>query len=582
MSDNTINPEGSDNKEQDPDKPGETPGNTDEQSFSDQTKSDTEKATEEEKPSPAPVQQKRPAISDSDNHISLIDRNNLQLLISTKKGVRVSTVVNDKATAAGIQSDEIYLPPRNDFGKQEAEIMISVSLEDDKSAAPDIEQGTKEVPLAEGRFTPRLIDENLIKVKFELLNNESVRIEYDFRDRKTSASAKRYKNYLSAKEEGRVYEVEVTVLIEDAKEEALYTEGDQQGKITLIPNPEVAELIQPPVPYGDYAEGGFIDSGGYKNPFDSLRALIRKNTTIGIAVAVALHIAGAGYAFYNISKKQKEAQVEEPQRLIVIQDLPDPKIRLENVEDPNKPPPTEENEEVSIPPKRTVPPRRVVQPPKVNRPEDRESDKDTTEASDLAKELDSLRRLGDSLLASDSASAIDTMKAFYDIPDSLRNSFSEQDIGLGMYFPNNWKLIDEREINKNEKMFRGVLLTDTTASQPGTMTIFIHLDKENKGFNTEEFTTEFQMLDTNLTAFAKQPETQAAHTKYEFYILNNIGTEKFSVKAEVRKEFFDKYRNEIEAVVRSINIKNRDDLLDRENEDTEDNGESTEESPQEQ
>jgi hypothetical protein len=68
------------------------------------------------------------------------------------------------------------------------------------------------------------------------------------------------------------------------------------------------------------------------------------------------------------------------------------------------------------------------------------------------------------------------------------------------------------------------------------------------------------MIDTNLMAFAKPPETQAAHTKYEFYVLNKIGTEKFSVKAEVRKEFFDKYKNEIEAVVRSINIKRKEDI----------------------
>ena len=66
------------------------------------------------------------------------------------------------------------------------------------------------------------------------------------------------------------------------------------------------------------------------------------------------------------------------------------------------------------------------------------------------------------------------------------------------------------------------------------------------------------MIDSNLSGFAKPPEKQAAHTKYEFYVLNTLGTEKLSVKAEVRKEFFDKYKNEIEAVVRSINIKKKD------------------------
>lgn len=591
MSENTIHPDENRDKGDDPDHKGDSSRHTDDSSKTtgnevtgqwttapDNAGRQATGADEGNKPaggehsdkitepgsgtdSGRPVQEQTPVkqkpSSDSDNHISLIDRNNLQIIVSTTRGVRVHTLLKDLSTSEEIQSDEIYLPQRNDFGKQVAEIKISIT-EPEKS---DGELPAQDEDEREGRFKPRLINENLQKVIFELFKGESVKIEYEFKDRKTSASVKRYKNYLSAKEEGRVYEVEITITVEDISETAADTaEGTESGRITLIPNPEVAELIQPPIPLADYSAGGYVDESGYKNPFDALRSLIRKNTAIGIAVAVALHLAAAGYAYYGISKKKKDAVVEEPQRLIVIQDLPDPKIRLENVEDPNKPPPEEAKDEVIAPPKRTVPPRKVVQPPKVNRPSDRESDKDTNDLTSLSSELDSLRRLSDSLLAFDTSGARDTSGALFDIPDSLRNNFTESDVGLGMYFPNNWKLIDEREINKNEKMFKGVLLTDTTAEQPGTLTVFIHLDRENKGFNTEEFTTEFLMLDTNLTAFSKQPETQAAHTKYEFYILNNIGTEKLSVKAEVRKEFFDKYKNEIEAVVRSINIKKKEDL----------------------
>ena len=554
MPDNTINPEEN----------TETPGNTDNPSGqseenirnNDLTEGNTD-SPNEEIPLVVPVKPVKPRSVDSDNRLSLIDRNNLQILVSTKKGVKISTVVRDKNSSDEIQSDEIYLPPRNDFGTQEAEITISISenkSEQEESASEHLQ----EVLGDEGRFTPKLIDEHLQKVRFDLFHGESVRIDYDFRDKKTSANAKRYKNFVSPKDEKSVYEVEVTLTVDpgDAAPAESFVRDDQ-GRIALIPNPEVAELIQAPLPLGDYSEGGYIEDGTYKNPFDTLRSLIRRNLTIGLFVAVALHLAAAGFAFYKISKKPKDANQEETQRLIVIQDLPDPKIKLENVEDPNKPPPKEEQTEISIP-KRDVPPRRVIQPPKVNRPKDEEESKDSTETSRLVNELDSLRRLGDSLIASDSARAIDTSKAFFDIPDSLRNNFNEGEIGLGMYFPNNWKLIDEREVNRKEKEFRGVILTDTTAEKPGTMTIFIRLDTENRGFNTEEFTTEFQMLDSNLSGFAKPPETQAAHTKYEFYVMNTLGTEKLSVKAEVRKEFFDKYKNEIEAVVRSINIRKND------------------------
>ncbi len=572
MPDNTINPEEN----------TETPGNTDNPSGQSEENIRKDEVSEDsdspkaETPPAIPEKPARPKTIDSDNRISLIDRNNLQILVSTKKGVRIFTVVRDTVSGEEIQSDEIYLPPRNDFGTQEAEITISISERLSEEAKPEPETLPAE-ETKEGRFTPKLIDENLQKVKFNLLHGESVRIDYDFRDRKTAANAKRYKNFLSPKEGSDVYEVEVTIAVDHAETApAEIPAKDEHGRIALIPNPEVAELIQAPLPLGDYSEGGYIEDGTYRNPFDSLRQLIRKNLVIGLSVAVVLHLAAAGYAFYSISKKPKDANQEEAQRLIVIQDLPDPKIKLENVEDPNKPPPKEEQTEISIP-KRDVPPRRVIQPPKVNRPKEDEESKDSTETSKLANELDSLRRLGDSLLASDSARRTDTSQAFFDIPDSLRNNFSEGEIGLGMYYPNNWKLIDEREVNRKEKEFRGVILTDTTAEKPGTMTIFIRLDTENRGFNTEEFTTEFQMLDTNLTAFAKPPETQAAHTKYDFYILNTIGTEKLSVKAEVRKEFFDKYKNEIEAVVRSINVK-KNEVKSGDEADTKDN--ETDETPE--
>jgi hypothetical protein len=499
MPDNTINPEEN----------TETPGNTDNPSGqseenirnSDLTEGSTD-SPKEEIPPIVPAKPVKPRSVDSDNRLSLIDRNNLQILVSTKKGVKISTVVRDKNSSDEIQSDEIYLPPRNDFGTQEAEITISISenkSEQEESASEHLQ----EVLGDEGRFTPKLIDEHLQKVRFDLFHGESVRIDYDFRDKKTAANAKRYKNFVSPKDEKSVYEVEVTLTVDpgDAAPAESFVRDDQ-GRIALIPNPEVAELIQAPLPLGDYSEGGYIEDGTYKNPFDTLRSLIRRNLTIGLFVAVALHLAAAGFAFYKISKKPKDANQEETQRLIVIQDLPDPKIKLENVEDPNKPPPKEEQTEISIP-KRDVPPRRVIQPPKVNRPKDDAESKDSTETSRLVNELDSLRRLGDSLIASDSARAIDTSKAFFDIPDSLRNNFNEGEIGLGMYFPNNWKLIDEREVNRKEKEFRGVILTDTTAEKPGTMTIFIRLDTENRGFNTEEFTTEFQMLDSNLSGFAK-------------------------------------------------------------------------------
>ncbi|MBK8550825.1 MAG: hypothetical protein IPL53_07085 [Ignavibacteria bacterium] len=288
--------------------------------------------------------------------------------------------------------------------------------------------------------------------------------------------------------------------------------------------------------------------------------------------AVVLHLAAVGFAFVSLSKKSKDQVPEEPSRLIVLQDLPDPKIKLEDVEDPNKPkvePPlvTEEQEKIMREPKREIVPRDVVKPPVVKRPrrDEEETKLDSTMESNLQRDLDSLRQLrekelADSLLGSTDSTKSDSLSSAYVIPDSLRNDFNENDIGLAMYFPKNWKLTDQREINKNEKEFKGVVLTDTTAEQPGTMTMFIFIDNENKDYNAEDFKTEFVMTDSTLTAFLKEPKTLAGFTEYRFYIFNKLGTEKLSLRASVRKQFLDQYKNEVEAVVRSIRIKKKEDL----------------------
>jgi hypothetical protein len=411
-----------------------------------------------------------------------------------------------------------------------------------------------------------LINENLLKIRISTGNG--VRIDSSGRDKRNLSQTQSNKIYLKQKQGNELQEIEITIEIDDEIKELKAVSDD--GKIKLIPNPEVMDLIQPP----DYSsllqsdQSVTNDDVLYKNPFDALRELIRRNLTIGLIAAVILHLAVAGFAFYSLSKKSIDPIPEEPSRLIVLQDLPDPKIKLENVEDPNKPK-VEEALPLIEEPKREITPRRIVKPPEITRPREEEEDDDDTKLdstlkANLTAELDSLRQLrerelGDSLLGLSDSTRSDSISA-YEIPDSLRNDFNENDIGLAMYFPKNWKLMDQRDINKNEKDFKGVVLTDTTAEQPGTMTMFIFLDNENKDYNAEDFKTEFVMIDSNLTAFSKEPKTIAGSTEYKFYIFNNLGTEKLSVTASVRKQFFDQYKDEIEAVVRSISIKKKEDL----------------------
>lgn len=492
-------------------------------------------------------------VKESNYQISLIDENLLKVVVTTKKAVRIESGMSDESNLEQIQSNEIYFYPSFEYGIQEVEALISIEQEEniqntgeesDDAPPEEIEKTPK------SNFNINLINENLLKIRIETKNG--IRIDSGARDKKFSAHTQSNKIYLKPKSHGEVQKIEITIEIE-AQPLKSGSESTDEGKVKLVPNPEVVDLIQSP-DYSALYNDEVADAGGYKNPFDALRKLIRKNITIGIIVAVALHITAAAVAFYALGKKSKEPGPDEQSRLIVIQDLPDPKIKLEDIEDPNRPkqetPPVTGDKIVE--PKREFPPKRVIRPPTVNRPKEEEENKDTSLASDLGKELDSLRKLidqTDSLLAKS-----DTGASTFEIPDSLRNNFSEKDIGLAMYFPKNWKLTDQRDINKNETQFKGVVITDTTAEQPGTMTLFIFLDNDNKDFNTEDFKTEFKMNDSTLTAFVKEPKTLAGFTEYRFYIFNKLGTEKLSLRASVRKQFFDQYKNEIEAVVRSISI----------------------------
>jgi len=287
---------------------------------------------------------------------------------------------------------------------------------------------------------------------------------------------------------------------------------------------------------------------GRKNPYVIFRRVYQRNLLRGIIGALIIYFVSV-FVFYGVaSKETNDFSQGDQRRLIVIQDLPEPKIKLKNVEDPMKPE-EEITSESDIQLRKLPPPKRnFKKTTTIKRPYDNPK-VDTSDISNTNDELDSLRKLNTGTLDS---LGLDSLSANYLIPDSLRKNFSEDDIGLRMYFPSNWKLTDQRDINKNEKEFKGVLLTDTTAKQEGTLTLFIFLDREGKDYRKDDFTTEFKMEDTTLTAFSKEPRNIAGFTEYKFYIFGK--TEKLSATAQVRKQFFEEYKNVIEAVVRSIKI----------------------------
>ncbi|HMS66017.1 MAG TPA: hypothetical protein PKD83_12285, partial [Ignavibacteria bacterium] len=350
----------------------------------------------------------KPRIKDtgSNYQISLINQNLLKVDVSTKSGVKINSVVKVKDTTAEKQNNEIYLYPKFDRGIQEISVMISIDedVTDENYAenentivrSEDQTESGNEIN-SKSNYQINLINENLLKIRIE--TPKGVKIDSVSRDKRTNAESQTNKIHLNPVSDEEIQIVEITIEIDLNEKEIILPDGD--GNFRLIPNPEVVDLIQPPT-YPVFDESNemyeiYDTDGGYKNPFDALRKLIQKNTAIGITVAVIIHLLAAGIIFFNISKKSKDVAPEEQSRLFIIQDLPDPKIKLENVEDPNKPPVEETPPEELKTPEREITPRKIIRPPVVSRP-DRDKEEEQKEdtslvSSDLTRELDSLRKL---------------------------------------------------------------------------------------------------------------------------------------------------------------------------------------------
>ena len=139
--------------------------------------------------------------------------------------------------------------------------------------------------------------------------------------------------------------------------------------------------------------------------------------------------------------------------------------------------------------------------------------------------------------------------------DSTNNVFQNDATGMSLVYPRGWNIIDSRTIDLSLKEFSGLVLIDTTSQIKGVMSIFIKFDNEGNEFKNNNFTNEFQIFDTTSIAYYKDPINQAGFTYYKLYINSNI--HKLYIIAIVKQEYFDKYKREIESVVRTIKFINR-------------------------
>ncbi len=413
-----------------------------------------------------------------------------------------------------------------------------------------------------------LINENLLKIV--VTTDRGVNIDCSVKERKNSKETQSNKIYLHPKPDNIKQEIEIIISIDSTTGEVtVQKKNDSSEEVkpgVLTPNPELAHLI----PYEEELtlektpDQLLEERLGKKNPYNLFRMFYQRNLTIGIVGAIILQSFMILLFYAFIGKFDHRTDENDNKRLIVISDMPDPKINIKEFEDPNKP---KEGPKVDPETKITKLPgdnpfsiNRTIKPPRIKRPQinrdivKRDTVK-TDSTKDLTSTLDSLRKVNngkkDSL-----TKLVDTTGFANKNPVDTTGQFKNGDVGL--YIPYKQlapylKLVDSREINKNVQDFEGVLLTDTTKSQ-GSMTMFITLDKTGETFERsfKDKGKPFPMIDSTLTAYYLEPYTQIKRTKFSFYVLGKVN--KVNITLETKAELFNDYKSVVEQLVKNIRI----------------------------
>ncbi|MCE1165908.1 MAG: hypothetical protein LWX07_10955 [Bacteroidetes bacterium] len=558
----------------------------------DENKTEKISAKEETIAAPAAETDTAGSVSDSNYQVSLIDENVLMVKVATVESVLVECSVKDKAmgkTSEEIQSNRIFIHPVAGEFKQEVEVLVTVGGQ----AKPEIESKpveetaeTNETPAApetvpaeeqkpkiskETNYQVTLTDANILRIKIP--TKKSVTIESSVKDTSgESESEEIQSNRIFIHPKSGTLRREVEIFIKIGVEETHGYSDAPRGReekhepkkssgIKLTPNPIVADLIdkfrepkeEAIVINGRTPEEILEDRLGRKNPWRIYHRILERNLLRGAVAANVIAIIAAIIVFVITPKTVKEDETTEQKRLIVMQDLPENlNQQMQSIDDPNKPPETPKEDGTTgsdvTTPKITTPkikaPRITV--PKVNVKQD-------TSIANLNNELDSLRKKNISGNYTGKVNGTDTGKVNTSLmPDSLLKNLTENEVGLIGKFPPNWKQIDSRSININQKEFSGIILVDTTAKKKEeALNMSIQLDSKGDYWKQFQFKNVLEE-DSLRTIYSLDPKIEAKLTYYRFYVASKI--DNVFIAAYVEPSLFDKYKAEIEQVVKTIRI----------------------------
>ena len=146
-----------------------------------------------------------------------------------------------------------------------------------------------------------------------------------------------------------------------------------------------------------------------------------------------------------------------------------------------------------------------------------------------------------------------------EVPDSLKSTYDQNEIGLKLWFPKGWKLLDNRQVNLNQKEFNGVIIaTDSLSSDPGAVNIFLLIDDpQHSAYNKATYKNPFQMEDSLTAGYVTDPIKSSGKkftTKY-YLFTDPTGLKNIQVNVDYASQaMMEKYQTMVDAVVRSIKI----------------------------
>jgi hypothetical protein len=282
-----------------------------------------------------------------------------------------------------------------------------------------------------------------------------------------------------------------------------------------------------------------------------LKKIYQPNTRTGLIVSIGFHLFLILMMWQFLVPKDETADdTTNNQRIVVVEDVEMPKFeppdldKLKEEEEKLKEEEVKDNT-ANIRPK--INNKRIT--PNIKRP-------NTNDDVDTNKIVtnDSSKIKNDSNLTKNNR---DTNRIV--VPDSMKAAYDQNDVGLKMWFPVGWKLMDNRQVNLNQKEFNGVIVaTDSTSEDPGAVNMFVIIDDpKHSKYNKATYKNPFPMDDSLTVAYVTDPQKGSGKrmsTKY-FLFTDPTGLKNIEVNVEFASQaMMEKYQKLVDAVVRSIKI----------------------------